>query len=75
MKPITATFMTWILPFIVVVLLLVVLFNVDNKISTPEYQQHVEFKLFLESIKDKPFTITIEGKKHIVTIGELKNGN
>ena len=75
MKPIAATFMTWILPFIVVGMLLVLLFNVDNKVNKPEYQQHVEFKQFLESIKDQPFTITIDGKKHMVTIGELKNGN
>lgn len=47
----------------------------DKKVSQPEYQQHVEFEQFLESIKDNPFTITIDGKKHIVTIGELKNGN
>jgi len=42
----------------------------DKKVNKPEYQQSVEFEQLLESLKDSPFTITIDGKKHVVTIGE-----
>ena len=73
-----ATIKIWGIPILVVALLLGALafsgIKVNEKVTTPEYQQHVEFKQFLETIKDQPFTITIDGKKHAVTIGELKNG-
>ena len=42
----------------------------DKKVSKSEYKEHVEFNQFLDKVKDKPFTITIDGKKHIVTVGE-----
>ena len=44
----------------------------DKKVNNPEYKEQVEFEQLLKSIKDNPFTITIDGKKHIVTIGEGK---
>ncbi len=69
---------TWGIPILIGALLLGALafsgIKVNEKVNTPEYKEHVEFKQFLESIKDQPFTITIDGKKHEVTIGELKNG-
>jgi len=46
----------------------------DKKVNKPEYKEHVEFNQFLDGIKDNPFTITIDGKEHTVTIGEV-NGN
>lgn len=57
---------------VVVFFILLFLFSVDKKVDTPEYQQNVEFEQLLESIKDTPFTITIDGKKHIVTVGEIE---
>ena len=44
----------------------------DKKVNKPEYKEQVEFEQLLKSIKDNPFTITIDGEKHIVTIGEGK---
>ncbi len=79
MKPpsaLLATIKIWAIP--ILILLGALAFSgikVNEKVNSPEYKEHVEFKQLMESSKDQTFTITVDGKKHEVTIGELKNGN